>query len=762
MAVKKKSIITKATLNTPTYKNEKINDISFVNFFYGSNGTGKTTVAEELQKPANLEINHGVNLSDYNIYSYNTDFIKANFSLKNKVKAIYTAGSINVANQQRIDEIKKLTKDNKKEIEREETAIQTAKNAKDAAYKGFQKLLWTNSAAERQFFSQFMTGFLKGQDLFISKVIAAYNNRDTDSLLEDYDKLQKTIVTAFNGDDTTYPHFTLPTISIPNKDDILSTSLTTSESTEFARFVKVLNNASWLKEGHDKYHNKEGKCPYCQGNLSEDFEEKYKSCFDEDYQKSINELTLFRKDYEYQLTSFIEGLRKNCVGTLPTLDLKLYNQYIDTLEDKLKINLQLIDNKIANPEIVVELEKIDDLLTVIKGNVAVNNVLIDEHKKIIENRKNIKKRCETDAYRYLAFKFTNEIITYKDSIGNIDAEISSHETTKQTLESTNTTLADEAKQLGANVVSAGPVVEAINKTITRSGFQGFHLEWNENDKGSYQVCYNSKDDAGNYIPATRLSEGETNFIAFLYFYFTVVGTDETGSTKDSIVIIDDPVSSMDSQTLFIVSSLVKNLIDRCINASSIEEGAAIKDNNVAQIFILTHNVYFHANITPEYEDNYSAVNFYQITKNANQSHIKLRTKTKDGENYNINPIKNSYAALWRELDEVETSISACNIIHRILGYYFLNLCGYTNKKLETELLINNSDKFLKDENGNDTQERFNLVRSFLEYLDHSQNTVGNEVYFVDGVDVQTCRDTFKLVFDTMQQSQHYEMMMKHK
>ena len=125
---------------------------------------------------------------------------------------------------------------------------------------------------------------------------------------------------------------------------------------------------------------------------------------------------------------------------------------------------------------------------------------------------------------------------------------------------------------------------------------------------------------------------------------------------------------------------------------------------------------------PEYENNYSAVNFYQITKNANQSHIKLRIKTKDGENYNVNPIKNSYAALWRELDEVETSISACNIIHRILGYYFLNLCGYTNKKLETELLINNSDKFLKDENGNDTQERFNLVRSFLEYLDHSQNT----------------------------------------
>ena len=760
MPIKKRSIITKATLNTPTYKNEKIDGISFVNFFYGSNGSGKTTVAEELQKPTNLEIAPGSNLSDYNIYSYNTDFIRANFSLKNKVKAIYTVGSVNVENQQRIDEIKKLTKDNKKEIDREAATIQTAINAKNTTNSSFQKLLWANSSTEREFFSRFMTGFSRNQAQFISKVVAAYDNRNAIPLLEDYERLQKTIETAFNGDETLYPHFILPSLDLPNKDDLLATSLTTSESTEFARFVKILNNASWLKEGHDKYHIEDGKCPYCQEKLPDDFEEKYKSCFDEDYQKSINELTLFRKDYENQLTSYIEGLRKNCAGTLSTLDLKLYNQYIDTLEDKLKINLQLIDNKIAKPETTVTLEKIDDLLTVIKGNVAVNNIFIDEHKKIIENRKNIKKQCEADAYRYLAYKFSNEIITNKGSVAAIDSEISTHEAAKQTLESTNVSLAEEAKQLGANVVSAGPVVEAINKTITRSGFQGFHLEWSENDKGSYQVCYNSKDAAGNFIPATRLSEGETNFIAFLYFYFTVVGTDETGSTKDSIVIIDDPVSSMDSQTLFIVSSLVKNLIDRCINASSIEEGAPIKDNNVAQIFVLTHNVYFHVNITPEYEDNYSAVNFYQITKNANQSHIKLRTKSKDGENYNVNPIKNSYAALWRELDEVETSISACNIIHRILGYYFLNLCGYTNKKLETELLVNNSDKFLKDENGNDTQDRFNLVRSFLEYLDHSQNTVGNEVYFVDGVDVQTCRDTFKLVFETMQQSQHYEMMMK--
>ena len=53
------------------------------------------------------------------------------------------------------------------------------------------------------------------------------------------------------------------------------------------------------------------------------------------------------------------------------------------------------------------------------------------------------------------------------------------------------------------------------------------------------------------------------------------------------------------------------------------------------------------------------------------------------------------------------------------------------------------------------------TKRLCEHLDAMDLGAGlDEEGFVDGVDVQTCRDTFKLVFDTMQQSQHYEMMMK--
>lgn len=41
-------------------------------------------------------------------------------------------------------------------------------------------------------------------------------------------------------------------------------------------------------------------------------------------------------------------------------------------------------------------------------------------------------------------------------------------------------------------------------------------------------------------------------------------------------------------------------------------------------------------------------------------------------------------------------------------------------KEKTDERVVSSFFIVKDENGNDTQDKFNLARSFVEYLDHSQ------------------------------------------
>lgn len=74
-------------------------------------------------------------------------------------------------------------------------------------------------------------------------------------------------------------------------------------------------------------------------------------------------------------------------------------------------------------------------------------------------------------------------------------------------------------------------------------------------------------------PAKNLSDGERTAVAFLYFLKSIEGTDF--DLADGIVVVDDPVSSLDANSLFSAFGFLKS---RTVNAK--------------QLFILTHNFSF--------------------------------------------------------------------------------------------------------------------------------------------------------------------------
>ncbi|WP_175692142.1 AAA family ATPase [Burkholderia ambifaria] len=75
------------------------------------------------------------------------------------------------------------------------------------------------------------------------------------------------------------------------------------------------------------------------------------------------------------------------------------------------------------------------------------------------------------------------------------------------------------------------------------------------------------------LPAMHLSDGERTAIAFMYFLKTLGDSDF--NLKDGIVVIDDPVSSLDANSLYCAFGYMKE-----------------RTKNAKQLFVLTHNFGF--------------------------------------------------------------------------------------------------------------------------------------------------------------------------
>ncbi|MBZ9898531.1 AAA family ATPase [Mesorhizobium sp. BR1-1-6] len=95
--------------------------------------------------------------------------------------------------------------------------------------------------------------------------------------------------------------------------------------------------------------------------------------------------------------------------------------------------------------------------------------------------------------------------------------------------------------------------------------------------GRSELVFNSGDDGyrvhRNGKNAKRLSEGERTAIAFIYFIVQL--KDQDFKLSDGVVVIDDPVSSLDSNSVYQAFAFLKNAV-----------------RGAKQVFLLTHNFSF--------------------------------------------------------------------------------------------------------------------------------------------------------------------------
>ena len=764
---KRKSAIEKVVIEGRSYDHEEF-EPTFINFFFGRNGAGKSTISEMIQANTGLTWRSGQTADDYNVLAYDQQFISNHFSNFDDLAGVFTLNKVNIETQKKLDQ---LAKDKDKllgELGKKNEAIDQKSQARADLKTDSQTRMMRLTEAVRKKFELAMTG-KKIAKTFCPEVERKQPVQHTE------DEIMELYSVAYEKNAQTYP-LLKKSNEYPGKYDLsgaslLSDPIVSTSDTQFARVMEKLGNTDWVKEGHAKYLKKaDGICPFCHNPLDhQHFERELRDCFDEEYQDSVDAVAAFQSAYTSMTGEMIRVLDENTSSDFPRADFTVYKEKLERLKTIIQNNLQLIQKKVDKPAERGELQDIDTLVGELDAIIDKINALIKINNDAYSKKKETKIQCDKMMWEHLAFLVKDEIADYKAKDDAIASEIKTIEKEKGILRQSYLEKEAEAKKESGNTVNTDEAYESMNAMLKDSGFQGFSLRKKPGTKNRYEVVRD-----GNK-PVKKLSEGERNFIAFLYFYHLVKGSGtadaaiitssgeitDTTDRRDKIVVIDDPVTSMDSGTLFIVSSMVREMITVCQNNIEVLH-PDITGSYIKQIFILTHNAYFHREVTYNMVDYYDCVTFYMVRKTDNHSSITPcieKAKELSEDDRNINPVQNAYTALWTEYQELTSSIPLLNVIRRILQYYFLELCGYQGSNIRDIILKKYKLEFItKRADGTIDDTDYHLASSMLSHIDNECNFIDGFNLVQESVDPEQYRKVMKKIFEKLDQSQHYRMM----
>ncbi len=718
-------------------------DLNSINFIYGANGSGKTTTSSFLKnlaengiedKFANSKI-AWYNNESLKIEVYNKQFKEEQFR-NSQVKGIFTLGKKTNENLEKI-EIKKesINKENEKKI-KNEASLQVLTQKKEKEEKDFADRCWEKLYKKNEEdFKETLEGF-KRKEKFKEKILKEFeNDKYNQSEIVGLEKLKEKIEIVFGENQTELAllECNLTDFDFIENHSIWEQKIVGSGDAAIADLIKRLSNEDWVAWGRE-YIKDNSICPFCQKEtITEEFKKQLESYFDTSYQESIETIKEKMEDYASRTAGALERLDKivetEQKNQQTKLNTEIFKRIIETLKNKINGNQQKMFDKGKEMSRSFKLESTKNEIKEIRDLIDTANQQIANHNEIIKDTKNQKKNCVEQTWKFLVNEFKSDIQEYnkkycglEKGINNLEKAISENQEEVKKLE-------NEIKELEKTMVSIKPIVNEINTLLKGYGFTNFGLACTEDEK-SYRI---QRED-GQLVGET-LSEGEVTFITFLYYYHLAKGSlKENDISKNKVLVIDDPISSLDSNILFIVSVLVKDLMKEAMEEKT----------NIKQVIILTHNTYFYKEITLEcdlkrYQGKYS---FWIIKKDNNVSKIK---------DYKENPIKNSYELLWQEVKQAKENnaswVSLQNVMRRIIEYYFRILGGFKHNDSLSECFENIEEK--------------RVCNSFISWFNDGSHGISDDL-FVQSQDtsIETYLKVFEKIFKETGHEAHYKMMMR--
>lgn len=332
----------------------------------------------------------------------------------------------------------------------------------------------------------------------------------------------------------------------------------------------------WAEQGFDLHRSRDEKnrCLFCQNKFSANFWELLSKHFSNDYEKLQNDITSFmklptlkRKEISVENSGFHFDLRDKYKNEAEKLNaiVRDLNDWIDKAVEKLEMKRE---KPLSQINVMPAPEDFWDMYS---DAIEKLNSVVNEHNSKVKNHETEIMKAKEELEKH----FIAEAIEEQDYIRMVaeyESSVKDEKNAEESVEDNRKQISDLEKKTS----DIGRGVQEINCHL--EGFFGrkeIQLELDGSNKG-----YVIKRDGGI---AYNLSEGEKNAIAFAYF---IAKMQETGfEMEKGIVVIDDPVSSFDSNFVYHCFSLVKNHF-----------------RSAGQLIVLTHNFEFFNLIKQWFQD----------------------------------------------------------------------------------------------------------------------------------------------------------------
>ncbi|HOV33453.1 MAG TPA: AAA family ATPase [Candidatus Hydrogenedens sp.] len=721
--------------------NESCDDFKKYNFFYGWNYSGKTTLSrifkclEDKSIHPNfpllqfkLNIDDGNKITekdignDFDIRVFNEEFIEENFKWNDENHEISPVLILGKESIELKEEREKLEKE-KLEKEKRKNDL---KRERDSKRTNFNDLLTEKATNIRG-----IIGITNQKEFDRPKLEKEINNikeNYKENILneKEYQSLLDTLKSRTDFKIISKVEIKLELNNYINEvRNIMSKRIISQQIIEKFKDNPKLN--SWVREGIE-LHKNETTCQFCGNTLPSDLIERLSKHFSDEFDSIIKEI----EDEKVKIENHNKSMEKINFTDMARLfpdfqenyeeiriqlknELDNYCRLLKDLKGKLDLKKEKPFEKLDFEEIKSNQEQIENIVE------QINDIIKGNNEKV-QNLENGKNNAKDKIIKHLTAKVieNNDYFNEKQTIDNYEEQINR-------LNDSISNIEKQIEQINQQIESKSIGAKRINEYLEKF-FNDNKLKLNLLENGKYQIFRDEE-------IAKNLSTGERNIISLIYFFTRL--EEVNFNLNQSIIFIDDPVSSLDSNHIFKVYGFLNE-----------------KLNIFDQLFITTHNFDFF-NLLKDFSRGKSRSNesaFFLIKKVSNSSGTK-RSIIEDLPKM-LKDFKSEYNYLFSILKNFNEKEDKANFEFLYLmpniARRFLELYLYMKYPNGQEFKVK-CKKFLE----NRDMEKITILKILNEYS-HEEN-IEHATRFPDIYEVENCVNYILSIIEEKDE-EHYKAL----